>query len=91
MDKLEIQKYIASDQLSVSEAMQKIDRNATGILFLVNENMNLVGCMTDGDVRRYLLSGGKMENNAIEAANKNPRYAKTIDEAKHLYHKNVFL
>ncbi len=91
MDKLEIQKYIASDQLSVSEAMQKIDRNATGILFLVNENMNLVGCMTDGDVRRYLLSGGKMENKAIEAANKNPRYAKTIDEAKHLYHKKNYI
>ncbi|MBR1796590.1 MAG: CBS domain-containing protein [Clostridiales bacterium] len=91
MDKLEIQKFLGGESLTVSEAMQRIDRNATGILFLTDEKGILLGCITDGDVRRYLLSGGKMEDRAIDAANKSPRYAKTIDEAKHLYHKKNYI
>ena len=91
MDKLEIQKFIGTDKLTVSEVMQKIDINTMGILFLVDKNERLIGCITDGDVRRYLLSGGKMENLAVHAANKEPRYARTIDEAKHLYHSKNFI
>ncbi len=91
MNNQEISKLIASYQISISEAMQKIDRNSMGILFLVSERADLIGCITDGDVRRYLLSGGKMEDKAIDAANRNPKYAKTMDEAKHLYHKKNYI
>lgn len=91
MDNQEIQKFIGTDKLSVSEAMQNINKNAEGILFLIDENGSLLGCITDGDVRRYLLSGGKMEDKAISAANKSPRFAKTVDEAKHLYHKKNYI
>lgn len=85
------QKFIGRDILSVSEAMQKIDENQCGILFLTDEKGKLLGCVTDGDVRRYLLSGGKMTGLAIDAANKNPRIAKTAKEARHLYHKKNYI
>ena len=75
----------------VSEAMQQMDNNAKGILFLLDENEHLIACITDGDIRRYLLSGGKMGDNVLSAANKHPRYAKSIDEAKHLFHKRNFI
>lgn len=91
MDKQELQKFIGNSNLTVSEAMQKIDGNANGILFLVNEAGILIGCITDGDVRRYLLAGGKMSDHALDAANKNPRAAKTIDEARLLYHKKNYI
>ena len=87
----DIQTFIAKDNLTVSEAMQKIDKNTCGILFLVNETGKLVGCITDGDVRRYLLAGGKMSGLALDAANRNPRVAKDIDEARHLYHKKNYI
>ena len=83
----DIQKFIGSEELSVSEAMQKIDENTCGILFLVNENNILTACITDGDIRRYLLCGGKMDGLALTAANKKPTFAYDINKAKFLYDK----
>lgn len=83
--------FIANDNLTVSEAMQQIDKNTFGILFLVNDVGKLVGCVTDGDVRRYLLAGGSMTGPAVNAANKSPRVAKTLEDARHLYHKKNFI
>lgn len=82
-----IQDFIGSESLTVSEAMQQIDKNANGILFLVDNSGHLSACITDGDVRRYLLAGGKMTGEALDAANHHPKIAKSIDEARTLYHK----
>ena len=91
MNNQELTKLIGKDTLTISEAMQKIDENASGILFLVNELEHLVGCVTDGDIRRFLLSGGKMDGVAIDAANMNPKIARTEDEAKILFHKKNYI
>lgn len=88
---MDVNIFVANINVTVSEAMQKIDKNASGILFLKNDNNKLIACITDGDIRRYLLSGGQMEGRAFEAANKNPRYAKTLDEAKQLFHKKNYI
>lgn len=86
-----MQTLIGKEKLTISEAMQKIDGNAYGILFLVDECGILSGCITDGDIRRFLLSGGKMDAAAIDAANKQPKVARTIDEARKLYHKRDYV
>lgn len=87
----DIRNFIGRDTITVSEAMQKIDNNAKGILFLVDENDHLAGCITDGDIRRYLLSGGIMNGKAISAANKKPKTAKSLEEARNLYHKRNYI
>ncbi len=89
MDRIEI--FIGQDKLTVSEAMQKIDANSSGILFLVDDGNKLLGCLTDGDVRRFLLSGGSMSAKALEAANKSPKIAKSEYEAERLYHNRDFV
>lgn len=81
-----IKDFLGKENLTVSEAMQRIDKNASGILFLVDSTNKLLGCITDGDVRRYLLGGGKMDGHALDAANIHPRYANTLEEARALYH-----
>lgn len=86
-----IQTLIGKEELTISEAMQKIDGNAYGILFLVDEHGILSGCITDGDIRRFLLSGGKMDAAAMNAANRKPKAAKTIEEARRLYHKRNYI
>ncbi len=88
---IDIQNYIGEENLTVSEAMQRIDRNSSGILFLVDEKGCLSSCITDGDVRRYLLAGGKMDGNAIDAANHHPKIARSMDEARALYHKRNWI
>lgn len=79
--------FVRNMVLSVSEAMNAIDKNANGIIFLVDEQEVLVACISDGDIRRHLLSGGKMYDQAMEAANHHPKIAKNMDEARKLYHK----
>lgn len=83
--------FLGREELTISEAMQQIDKNAGGILFLINREQKLIGCITDGDIRRYLLAGGKMSEAASGAANKKPRVAKTFAEAKELYHKKNYI
>ena len=74
--------FLGKETLTVSQAMQQIDRNTCGILFLVDESRKLLGCITDGDIRRYLLAGGKMDGSAMAAANRHPRVATTGEEAR---------
>ncbi len=87
----DIQKFLGDRALTLSEAMQRIDKNTAGILFLVGDHNALVGCITDGDIRRYLLSGGKMTDPALQAANKKPRFAKSMEEAKKSYHTKNYI
>ncbi len=86
-----LQLFIGRDTLTVSEAMQKIDTNSSGILFLVGKNGAMRGCVTDGDIRRFLLAGGKMTASAISAANLHPRVASNKEEARTIYHKKDFI
>ena len=91
MDKLDIQRFIGTADSSLARAMQEIDSNANGILFLVDENRKLIACITDGDIRRFLLSGGKLDSPAIQAANRNPKTAHSFEEAQKLYHKKNYI
>lgn len=82
---------IENKNISISEAMRKIDENAKGILVLTEDDDTLWGTLTDGDVRRFLLGGGKMDECCDKAANRNPKVAKTMIEAEALYHKKNFI
>ncbi len=87
---MKVSNFIANQDITVSEAMQKLDANSGGTLFLTDADEKLVACITDGDIRRYLLSGGKMDGKAVKAANVHPRFSKSIDEARSLFHKKNF-
>lgn len=54
--------------------MEKIDCNAKGILFIIDENNVLVGCITDGDIRRWLLKTGELKAHVSDVMNKTPQY-----------------
>ena len=69
---------------TVVEAMQKIDTNAKGILFVVDNKRRLVGVITDGDIRRWLIKTGKLQGTVEHIMNKNPKviYRKDVAMAK---------
>ena len=83
MSNQEILKYIGDDTLSVVEAMRRIDKNSCGILFVVDAEERLMGCLTDGDVRRYLLAGGGLDDSVMNAVNRNLKYSYMAEEAQH--------
>src|SRR5262252_6009609 len=55
----DISPYLIAAFESVRTALTKIDRNEDGIIFCVDEDGVLLGLMTDGDVRRWLVATPK--------------------------------
>ncbi|MBD1144455.1 aminotransferase class I/II-fold pyridoxal phosphate-dependent enzyme [Pelagibacterales bacterium SAG-MED37] len=49
-----------TSESSIKSAMAKIDKNAMGIVFVVNSSDKLVGVLTDGDIRRAILKGANI-------------------------------
>ena len=51
---------------TIKEAMAALDKTAEKVLLVVDENQALIGALTDGDIRRYILKGrdltGTIEN-----------------------------
>ena len=62
---------------TIKEALVQLDILAKdAILFVVNEADELVGSLTDGDVRRGLLKGTTINNTLTEIIQKNPKFIK---------------
>ena len=70
----ELKDFLAYPDTKVVDALQKIDKNAKGILFIINEEEKLVGTITDGDVRRWLIKTGDLQAPVERVMNKNPKY-----------------
>lgn len=67
-------------------AWRKINENAKGFVFIIDENDNLSGIITDGDIRRFMLEGGNINeevNNVVSkefiSANINETYDNLMD------------
>jgi perosamine synthetase len=54
---------------SVKQALEKIDANAQGVIFIVDNNEVLKGLLSDGDIRRKLLAGLTLDSSVSEAMN----------------------
>ncbi len=91
MENEELRKLIGKDSLSVAQCMQAIDYNSSGILFITDNKRKLLGCITDGDIRRFLLLGGKLNDSVGKAVNKMPKIAHSHEEAKEIYHKKDYV
>lgn len=57
----QLDKFLISSESTVVEAMQKIDSNARGILFVTDNKQKLTGVLTDGDIRRWLIRTGDLQ------------------------------
>lgn len=68
-------KMTCSYKCTIREAMKKIDSNSKGTIFCVDEEKNLVGILTDGDIRRLLLNGYGMNESIDNHINRNYTYA----------------
>lgn len=74
MKKEQINRYLGKSSLRVIEAMQKIDANAKGILFVVDDMGRLEGTLTDGDIRRGIIKTGNLNGKIADFMNRNPKY-----------------
>jgi dTDP-glucose pyrophosphorylase len=67
MQPVDLTQFILGKDVSVINAMSKIDKNARGIVF-VCENDVVLATLTDGDIRRHILAGKSLAAPVTEAA-----------------------
>lgn len=67
-----VSEYIIDSATPVGETLARLQKALYKVMFLVDGGEKLCGCVTDGDVRRFLLSGGVLTDPAVACATKEP-------------------
>ncbi len=65
--------YLITEDVKVIDAMKKLSEIGSKILF-IHDNFVLKASISDGDIRRYILKSGDLNENVIKAANHSPKY-----------------
>lgn len=68
---MEFVKYLIPDDISVAEAVRRIDEGKRKVVFCTHAQ-KLSGCFTDGDMRRFILRDGDMRKPVSAAMNPRP-------------------
>ena len=68
----DIAQLLISPNVSVREAVATIDRGRRQVALVVNEAQHLLATVTDGDIRRGLLCGVKLEDSVRKVMHLNP-------------------
>jgi perosamine synthetase len=69
------------------DAWKTINENTKGTVFIINDENILQGILTDGDIRRYLLSGGRLESGIEDVMNRNFSYGNLTESHESLLKK----
>ncbi len=73
------EKYLISEDATIGQAIAAIDWSDQKIALVVDDNVGLLGTVTDGDVRRAILRGVDLESPAREIMNRSPTVANSGD------------
>lgn len=72
-DKL-LKNYLVNTNVTLVDALTRIDSNKHKTLFVVDDDNKLLGTVTDGDIRRWIMKHGGTDGCVADFMNKNPRY-----------------
>ncbi len=68
-----IKDYLVRENLSVVDAMARIDSNKNKTLFVVDDEHHLLGSATDGDIRRWIMKSGGISGTIVDFMNRSPK------------------
>lgn len=71
--------FIVSPETSIIEIMEKINSNLNGIVYVCKDE-KLLGAVTDGDIRRYILKNRTIMGCSEDVMNSAPQYIYIGDE-----------
>jgi arabinose-5-phosphate isomerase len=82
---------IVYEDMTMKEAIIEITSKGFGATAVLDRNQNLIGIITDGDLRRYIEKGNDLNNGSVKSAmTKNPKtikYDETVADALNLMEK----
>lgn len=82
MNDSQLEKFTGTSNITIIEAMRRIDLNAKGILFIQNKKCELIGCISDGDIRRWIIKHGNVDATVDVAMNTQPRFILVDEKSK---------
>ena len=74
--------YVLDEHVSIRECVETINNNKDNIALILDSKQELIGTVTDGDVRRYLLKGGALDDSCRNVVWENPVTANLNDTEK---------
>lgn len=77
----DITTLIIPNNRSIKEAIYQIDVTSKKILIVANEDNKVLGVITDGDIRRWILRNGNLSNRVSQIMNTNPILVRVGEEA----------
>ena len=79
---------LVSKSISLRQSMKILDKTAEKCLLVIDDNKQLLGTLTDGDIRRSILDGVKVSSDISTSYNSKPKLVyknkNTLKEAKSL-------
>ena len=90
---MNFRKHLINSNCTIKHALELLSSvGLDTILFATNDNNQLIGSISDGDIRRGLLKGFSIENPIVEIINSNPKFIRkekySIGEIKNLRNNN---
>lgn len=83
-----IAESLVNETTSIVDVLKKIDLTGNGLAIVVGTDNLLLGTITDGDIRRFIISGGELGSTIVNIYNKTPKYV-FIDQ-DHEQKKQIF-
>ena len=79
-----LENFTVDPDTNIHDALKIIDHRGGGIALVVNGEMKLLGTVTDGDVRRGILSGVDVQSPVTKIMNAEPVLARPNDDRQHI-------
>lgn len=64
---------------TVKDALKKLDKSSKKVLLVVDKESKLLGTISDGDIRRYILKDKSLDNDIREVYNKKPIFIRKVE------------
>lgn len=67
-----VKAFLVPETHTIRQAMEQLEKTEEKIVFVVDAEARLVGSLTDGDIRRWILSDGDLKAQALQVCNRKP-------------------
>lgn len=88
---VDIKDYIITEDTSIVDTIKTINSGGKTIVFVCKDN-KLIAVVSDGDVRRYIIDNGNLDNDVSKIANYSPIYVykdEDVDYEKYMRQKSI--
>lgn len=81
-----LESILVNETMTVRACIKRLDETGKQILIVTDDNRKLIGVITDGDIRRWILKNGVLDEQCLYIMAKNPQHIKRdgFHEAKRI-------